>query len=206
MTTNNLQSITGLSVAVDDEWRTVPMEPGAGDAWADALIVEWGVDGIAAEALREQLARLQHAFADRVGGQVSALVWVPVPASGYCGGGLVAMNWPRGDSGIGSPEDVLQAYGAGAFLEPGDTLLEQRVWTGEFPAGAFAGVHRVTSSPAPQGEETVIETVEYFVFPDGSAEFVHLSFTAESISAFDDMPAQTQAVAQTVQVELGSAR
>jgi hypothetical protein len=194
--------VTGISLAVTDSWRVVPTSAGDGEPWADALVTEWSVEGIAAASLREQLVRLQLTLSSRVGPDVTSLVWVPVPASGYCAAGLVAMNWPLGDSGIADPASALELFGAGAFIDDGDTVLDQRLWSGEVAAGPFAAVHRVRSTPS-DDSEAVMESVDFLVFPAGSSEFVHLAFTAESIMAFDDMPAQTQALIETLELTVG---
>ncbi|HWT33783.1 MAG TPA: hypothetical protein VN107_08460 [Microbacterium sp.] len=205
MTSSSLPPIIGISVAVGDAWQEVPMGAGEGEPWAEELISSWAPDGLAAASLREQLVRLQANLSEQVGPGVTALVWVPTPASGYCGGGLVAANWPVGSSGVDDPAAAAALFGDGGFVEEGDTLLEQTLWSGEFPAGPYAAAHRVTTSPTAD-EEAVVETVDFVVFPPGSSEFVHLSFTAESISAFDDMPSQTRAVAQTLELTLGGGR
>lgn len=204
MTSSTFLPITGVSIVVDDSWRAVPLGSSDGADWADALIAEWCVDGLAAASLHEQLERLRTTLSARLGPEVTALVWVPAPASGYCGAGLVAVNWPVGDSGIRDVGTARELFGAGGFIGEGDTVLEQRLWSGELRAGPFAAVHRVTASPAGE-EEAVLETVDFLLFPTGASEFLHLTFTAESISAFDDMPSQTQAIAETVECTVGSA-
>lgn len=202
MPTAPLPPITGISLVVSDSWRVVPMSAGEGETWAETLIAEWGVEGIAADSLREQLVRLQLTLSSRVGPDVTSLVWVPLPASGYCAAGLVAMNWPLGDSGIVDAASALELFGAGAFIDEGDTVLDQRLWAGDVAAGPLAAVHRVRST-ASGDTESVMESVDFLVFPEGSSEFVHLAFTAESIMAFDDMPAQTQAIVETLELTVG---
>jgi hypothetical protein len=202
MTASTSAPITGISLVVDDDWFGVPVGAGEGEAWADGLVSRWTLSELAAATLRDQLVRLQANVAQRTGGRVSVLVWVPVPASGYCGATVVATNWPLGDGGVGDVPSALDVFDGGGFVAEGDTVLEQRRWSGEFEAGPFAAIHRVTSSPA-GAEETVVETVDYVVFPGGSSQWAHLLFYAESISAFDDMPSQTMPIAESVRVTLG---
>ncbi|HWU47595.1 MAG TPA: hypothetical protein VN133_12630 [Humibacter sp.] len=197
--------IIGFSVVLDDEWHPVPMTPGDGEPWASRLTAESGVEQPAAQTLVGELVRLQRNFAALITDACSAFVWVPAPASGYCGGSFVGMNWPLGDDGFEDAESFIARFAQGGFIDPGDTVLDQRVWSGEFDAGPFAAVHRVSSVPSGD-DEMVLESVEFAVFPPGADEFIHLAFAAESIAAFDDMPAQTQAIAQTLQVTLGTSR
>lgn len=204
MTPSNATPIMGFSVVVDESWHQIPLAAGAGDAWAAELVAAEGVQGPAEATLRDHLARLQRNLAASVGDSCSALVWVPAAVSGYWSGTLVAVNWPVGSSGIFDPESFLSEFDRGAFIDEGDTVLEQRLWSGEFAAGPFAAAHRVTSSSS-GAEDLVLESVDFVVFPPGSSEFAHLTFAAESITAFDDMPAQTTAIAQTLEVGVGGA-
>lgn len=204
MSTSNRFPITGLSVEVDEAWQQIPLAAGAGDPWAEGLVDGWDVDDPARTVLRGQLAGLQRNLAAAVHDLCSAMVWVPAPRSGYWSGTLVAVNWPLGSSGISDPASFADEFQRGAFIDPGDTVLEQQLWSGEFPAGAFAAAHRVTSTAAGD-EDLVLESVDVVVFPVGSSEFAHLTFSAESITAFDDMPAAATAIAQTLQVAVGSA-
>lgn len=201
--------ITGFSVVLDDQWHPVPTAAGDGEPWARRLAAEAGfeqrVEEQAAQTLVGELVRLQQNFAGRIGDACSAFVWVPAPTSGYCGGSFVGMNWPLGDSGFEDPESFIARFAEGGFIDPGDTVLDQRVWSGGFDVGPFAAVHRVSSVPSGD-DERLLESVEFAVFPRDADEFVHLAFAAESIAAFDDMPAQTQVIAQTLQVTLGTLR
>jgi len=204
MTLSNAKPIVGLSVVVDESWHEIPLGAGAGDAWAADLVTAEGVQGPAETTLQNRLATLQRNLAASVGDRCSALVWVPAAVSGYWSGTLVAVNWPVSSSGISDPESFLREFGDGAFIDDGDTVLEQRLWSGEFTAGPFAAAHRVTSSTS-GAEDLVLESVDFVVFPPGSSEFAHLTFAAESITAFDDMPAQTSAIAETLEVGIGDA-
>jgi hypothetical protein len=181
----------------------IPLCAGEGEPWVDGLIAGWPVDGPAARSLREQLVRLQTSLASRLGTRCSALVWVPAPGSGHWAATVVTMTRQSGGANFSDPDGFMKAFAHGGFVDPGDNVLQQRLWAGEFHAGRFGAAHRMTESPARE-EDLVMETVDYAVFPPGLSQFASLIFHAQSAGSFDDMPARTQAIAETVEFTIGS--
>jgi hypothetical protein len=86
----------------------------------------------------------------------------------------------------------------------GHTILFD-TWQHPAPAGTVAGVHQVVEYLAPGIEEGWVEARTVFgVFPPGSTEIVHFTFTTADLAAFGDMPAETESIVASLSIELGA--
>ena len=86
----------------------------------------------------------------------------------------------------------------------GHTILFD-TWQHPAPAGTVAGVHQVVEYLAPGIEEGWVEARTVFgVFPPGSTEMVHFTFTTADLAAFGDMPAETESIVASLSIELGA--
>jgi len=84
----------------------------------------------------------------------------------------------------------------------GHTILFD-TWQHPAPAGTVAGVHQVVEYLAPGVEDGWIEARTVFgVFPPGSNEIVHFTFTTADLAAFGDMPAETESIVASLSIEL----
>jgi hypothetical protein len=84
----------------------------------------------------------------------------------------------------------------------GHTILFD-TWQHPAPAGTVAGVHQVVEYLAPGVEDGWIEARTVFgVFPPGSHEMVHFTFTTADLATFGDMPAETESIVASLSIEL----
>jgi len=98
---------------------------------------------------------------------------------------------------------------ARALVEAGtpDALtLRLNTWQGEIPAGRFVGVHQVSQYLVPGDEPGWVESRTMFgVFPPNSNEMVQFTFTTADLATFVDMPAETQEIVSSLELDLGIA-
>lgn len=193
-----MKRIVDYTLSVGSDWHELPAAGTDPYGWARRIVDEANVQDPAAELLEARLRSLAEVVGAQVGDGATAAVWVPVPESGYAAALMSITVWNRGDGGYTDRE---------AFLaQPVDDAIYGTAWDGELPAGPFAARHVVRLRPREDGEEhDVVEMTEFVVFPEDAAQFVQILFSAESVTAFDDMPAQTEDVARTLGLAYGVA-
>lgn len=77
-------------------------------------------------------------------------------------------------------------------------------WQGEVPAGRFVGAHQVSEYAAVDEEPGWVEARTIFaVFPPNSLEMVLFTFTTADLATFGDMPAETQLIVESLELDLG---
>ncbi|MDL9978209.1 hypothetical protein [Microbacterium candidum] len=193
-----MKQIVDYTLSVGTDWHELPAEGTDPYGWARQIVVDANVEDPAAELLEARLRSLAEVVGAQIGDGGTAAVWVPVPESGYAAALMSITVWNVGDGGY---------VDRAAFLaESVDDAVYGTVWEGELPAGPFAARHAVRLRPREDGDEhDVVEMTEFVVFPDDAAQFVQIVFSAENITAFEDMPGQTEAVARTLGLAYGVA-
>ena len=81
-------------------------------------------------------------------------------------------------------------------------------WRAAHPAGELVGFTHLTALAEPGADEDAVleQRVVFLVFPVGSAQAFQMEFRSAFIGGFDDMVAETQAIADSLVVTLGDAR
>lgn len=190
-----MKQIVDYTLSVGPDWHELPVEGTDPYGWARQIVDDANVQDPAARLLEARLRSLAEVVGARVGRGATAAVWVPVPESGYAAALMSITVWNRGDGGYTDRD---------AFLSQSvDDAIYGTVWDGELPAGPFAARHVVRLRPRDDArddgaEHDVVEMTEYAVFPEDAAQFVQILFSAENVTAFEDMPAQTEAMVHTL--------
>ena len=199
------QDIVTFDFGFDVGWYQVPLG-GAVGQWAKELTRSFSLKRPTAKSLSYQLERLQINLSSINEPDVTCVVWIPHPESGYA---ACSMSFRLSDLGEADTPDVVLADLEADRARTTETseFLEVDSWRGRFDAGEFVAarnliVHRDRGNL----EGSVEERTAFAVFPADARQMVQLVFTAESIGSFYDMPAETQAVASTLRVELAPAQ
>ena len=190
-----MKQIVDYTLSVGADWHELPAGGTDPYGWARQIVDEADVQDPAAQLLDARLRSLAEVVGAQVGRGATAAVWVPVPESGYASALMSITVWNRGDGGYADRDAFLALSVADAIYGT--------VWEGALPAGPFAARHVVRlrprdDSPDDSAEHDVVEMTEYAVFPHDAAQFVQIVFSAESVTAFEDMPQQTEAVVRTL--------
>lgn len=186
-----MKQIVDYTLSVGADWHELPGEGTDPHGWARQIVDEANIEDPAAGLLEARLRSLAEVVGAQIGRGATAAVWVPVPESGYAAALMSITVWNRGDGGYSDRE---------AFLaQTVDDSIYGTMWDGDLPAGPFAARHVVRLRPRDDGDEhDVVEMTEFAVFPDDAAQFVQIVFSAENVTAFEDMPGQTEEVARTL--------
>jgi hypothetical protein len=185
----------------DEHWFQIPLSaPGGG--WAKTLVRSFSLKRSISKSLISQLEKLQANLGATFEPRVTCVVWIPQPESGRAACSLSFQLSDLAESD--SPDTVLADFKADK--NHGDTttdFLEVDPWRGEFDVGQFVAARRlILHRNAQDPEGTVEEQTVFVVFPSGARQMVQLVFTAASAGSFNDMSAETQAVASTLRVDL----
>jgi hypothetical protein len=108
----------------------------------------------------------------------------------------------------GDDPDALQALLEDGFAHPGRGVRSHawRVWREEAEAGELvAGYQRFETVRPGEGVGQVEDRTVFGLFAADAAEMIRMEFRSDDLGAFEDMPAQTGAIARTARVELGEA-
>jgi hypothetical protein len=200
------KDIVRFDLGLDETWHPVPLDADGTDSWAAELTASFGLQSPAADLLSFQLNRLRLNLQGIGDPTVTSVVWIPQPESGYVACALSFKLSPL------QPTDSLDAVLAD--LEADRTrstdehqFLEVDVWRGRVAAGPFVAARNLIVNRAPgELEGSVEERTVFAVMPDSACQMVQFVFSAESIGAFYDIAGQTQAVVETLRVELGDPR
>lgn len=193
-----MKQIVDYTLSVGPDWHELPREGSDIHGWAHAIVADAQLDDSTAEVLAARLRSLAEVIGAQVGDGATVAVWVPVPESGYAAGLMSVTVWNRGDGSYSDRGEFLAASVPDAIYET--------AWEGDLPVGPFAARHVVRLRPRDDGDEQdVVEMTEFAVFPEDAAQFVQLVFSAENVTAFDDMPVQTEGLARTLGVAYGAA-
>jgi hypothetical protein len=108
----------------------------------------------------------------------------------------------------GDDPDALQALLEDGFGHPGRGVRSHswRVWRDASEAGELmAGYQRFETVRPGEGVGQVEDRTIFGLFPPEAGEMIRMEFRSSDLGAFEDMPAQTGAIARTARVELGEA-
>lgn len=87
---------------------------------------------------------------------------------------------------------------------PDSSTLRLDTWQGDFPAGRFVGVHQVSQYFPLEAESGWVESRTMFgVFPPNANEMVQFTFTTADLATFGDMPAETQEIVKSLELDMG---
>lgn len=193
-----MKQIIDYTLSVGPDWHELPAEGADLDGWARSLAVGAQVEDPWGEILEARLRSLAEVVGAQIGGGGTAAVWVPAPESASAAGLMMITVWNRGDGGYADRADFL--------AETVEDVIHKTMWEGDMPAGPFAARHIVRLRPRDDAEEQdLVEMTEFVVFPEDAAQFVHVVFSAENVTSFDDMPTQTEAVVRTLGLAYGVA-
>ncbi|WP_394770566.1 hypothetical protein [Lacisediminihabitans sp.] len=88
---------------------------------------------------------------------------------------------------------------------PGARTIGFEAWRSTIAAGELVGIHQVIEYTEPGVEFGWVEARTVFgVFPEGSGDIVQLIFTTSDLAAFGDMRVETQAIVESLEVEIGT--
>ena len=202
MTSLRPRDIVDITFEAPEGWHDVELlgEPGSED-WPERLAAELG-----APALVPQLRALQQVLhGEDPSGATRARVFVPVPSAGVLSAYQTyeLLQLEPGDS----PESYLAATdAAGGTREPGYEIIGYRSWRTAHALGELVGFTHLTAlEDEAAGDALLEQRVVFAIFPVGSAQAFHTIFRSGFIGGFDDMVADTQAIADSVRVTLGEA-
>ncbi|GAA1440178.1 hypothetical protein [Leifsonia poae] len=201
------RDIVDFSFETPDGWYDVVLlgEEGA-EEWPTALAAELG-GGDLAPGVVEQLTVLQQVlYGQDASGGTRARVYLPVPEAGVLSAyqTFELLELEADDS----PESFLAATDAQAgHREPGYEVRGYQSWRSAHPAGELVGFTHLTALAEPDADDAVLEQrVVFVIFPVGAAQAFQMEFRSAFIGGFDDMVAETQAIADSLVVTLGDAR
>jgi hypothetical protein len=197
------RDILRFHLGVTEDWHEVPLRAEEGAEWANRLTTSLlPAGGPAAVSLEYQLSRVHANLSAMDLAGLTAAVWVPVPETGYVSSacGFRLSDLAEEDT----PDRILADLEADRGREvDGSTFVEVDTWRGQVPVGSFVAARNLLAHPQEDEAESWIEERAVFaVFPTGANQAVQIFFSAESISAYWDIAAQTEAVVATLQVEL----
>ncbi|WP_348788688.1 hypothetical protein [Leifsonia sp. NPDC080035] len=196
------RDIVDISFEAPEGWFDVELlgEPGSDD-WPERLASALASPGMAA-----QLRVLQQVLhAEDPTGATRARVYVPEPTAGvisaYQTYELLRLEVDD------TPESYLAATDAeSAHREPGYEVIGYRSWRTAHPLGELVGFTHLTALEDDAAGDALLEQrVVFAIFPVGAAQAFHTIFRSGFIGGFDDMVAETQAIADSVRVTLGEA-
>lgn len=190
-----MRTVIDYALTVDADWHAVPRDEVELPAWVTDIAALAPSEGPARAMLHAQLTAVSSTARQRFGDRATVALWVPQPASGYVGALLAVTAWDVGAGGWTGP--------AAAAWPSDDDVAFQQHWTGEVPSGRYAARHAVELTGDSEPQQEAVESVQCMVFPPDCAQFLHLSFIAESVSSFDDMPARVLPVVRSLQVRFG---
>jgi len=215
-----VRRLVELSLRLPENWFPVPLDPRvdlvewatetAYTAWrlrSDAGVPEEAVGPDAGRRLVVELAGLAHNLREQLGegqpGSSHTGVWLPVPELGVVSAVVIAQIAAR--SAERSPERFAAALEELAESpSPGSGHLHTQRLESELGGAPLRGLHSMTGLMDPEAGVAVLEERTCFgVFPDDCAEMVEILFIAERPAAFEDMPSQTLALLEGL--ELGAA-
>ena len=91
-----------------------------------------------------------------------------------------------------------------AQAAPDSSTLKLDTWQGDLPAGRFVGVHQVSQYFPVDEESGWVESRTMFgVFPPNANEMVQFTFTTADLATFGDMPAETQEIVKSLELDMG---
>ncbi|WP_157157223.1 hypothetical protein [Diaminobutyricimonas sp. LJ205] len=110
--------------------------------------------------------------------------------------------------GDGDGPDAFEAQLAefGAQYVPGMRVRALESWRAPIAAGELVGAHYlIESREVGEAGAWVEQRTLFGVFPPGAVEMFMFTFTSSDFAAFDDMRAETQAIIESLQVDLVAA-
>jgi len=200
------RDIVDITFEAPEGWYDVELlgEDDRGD-WPERLAAELPA-GEQAPALAGALRALQQVLhAEDPTGATRARVYVPVPSAGILSAyqTFELLQLEVDDS----PESYLAATDAEAgHSEPGYEILGYRSWRSAHPLGELVGFTHLTALADDEAGDALLEQrVVFAIFPVGSKQALQFVFRSGFIGGFDDMVADTQAIADSVRVTLEEA-
>ena len=201
-----IKDITRFDVGLDQTWHPVPLDDDGADNWAEELVASFDLRGSAADLPWFQLARVRANLQEIGDPTVTSVVWIPLPESGY-----VSCVLSFTLSAL-EPTDTLDAVFADLEADRQRStdehqFLEVDVWRGILAAEPFVAARNLIINRSPGDlEGSVEERTVFAVIPDSARQMAQFVFSAESIGAFYDITSQSQAVVDTLQIELADPR
>jgi hypothetical protein len=195
--------IIEFGVKAPDSWYPIPLDDRSEkSAWAHDLAGSIA-SGDEAARVTARIDDIRYRLTMQGNPFLSAAVYLPRAASGLvdC---VLTYQLSDLDEG-GSPESfIADAEAQRGRREPGFSVRDVTTWRRAIPAGELAGA-RTLNAYQELGAETgwVEERTVFAVFPPGALQSVQFSFTTSMLDAFVDMPAETEAVVETLTVRLG---
>lgn len=148
--------------------------------------------------LREQLPRAQR-------GLVQAHAWLPLPEMGIVSAAVIAQLAER--SPERSPErfvEMLEATADSTDSQSGD-IHRQRI-EGDLGGEPLRGLHSMVGHFDPDTDVAMLEERTCFgIFPAGCQEMIEVLFIAERPAAFADMPTETYALLDGLEIAVTDA-
>lgn len=193
------RDIVDIAFDAPEGWYDVELlgEPGSDD-WPERLAAE-----LEASPIVPQLRALQQVLhAEDPTGATRARVFVPVPSAGVINAYQTyeLLQLETDDT----PESYLAATDAeSGHREPGYEVIGYRSWRTAHPLGELVGFTHLTALADGDDDALLEQRVVFAIFPVGAAQAFHTIFRSGFIGGFDDMVADTQAIADSVKVTLG---
>lgn len=204
-----LNEILDLRIQISDDFYPVRLEEELGsDEWAREVVADVAAQSGSVDhedSLVGELEDLRIRLLAELNPYLTAAV--NVRAEGFMSLGVL-LTFQVVETEPEQGPDWYEAN-ARALVEQGAPralTLRLDTWQGDIPAGRFVGVHQVSQYLAPDDESGWVESRTMFgVFPPNASEMVQFTFTTADLAAFADMPAETQEIVSSLELDLGIA-
>ncbi|MCP2029984.1 hypothetical protein L1277_000048 [Okibacterium sp. HSC-33S16] len=193
--------IADYDIGLTEDWYPIDLDPATSTGWPRTLSGELGLTGDSKERLVGRLSTIQETMRRMSTPQLATAVWIPEPQSGevasILGFGLVQLADDQG------PETYLESLAADeGRRELGVEFQNVQTWTAPVEAGLAVGAYNLIAHTDLGEEPRVEERTVIGVFPPRSKEMIECIFTAQSITAYDDIIQQTMGLVATIEVQL----
>ncbi len=200
------RDIVGIAFEAPEGWHDVELLSEAGsDDWPERLVATLGAGELGAGLVPQLRALQQVLHAEDPSGATRARVFLPVPEAGVISAYQTyeLLQLETDDT----PESYLAATDAEAgHREPGYEVIGYRSWRTAHPVGELVGFTHLTAlADEAAGDALLEQRVVFALFPVGAGQALQLTFRSGFIGGFDDMVADTQAIADSVRLSLEEA-
>ncbi|GAB3411442.1 hypothetical protein GCM10027515_33010 [Schumannella luteola] len=199
--------IADLRIGIPQDFYAVRLDEAQLDSasWANTVIAEASEDSPGAAlgpGLADELADLRRRLLGQLNPwQVAAVHLRAAPdliVAGYLTFQILDID--EGQDAAWFAAEAQRLSEAADQTEVRSLLFES--WVGDLPAGPFAGVHQVFEQLGDERDGWVEGRTVFGVFPPNATQMVQIIVTVEDLAAFPDMPADTQRIAETLEVDL----